>query len=84
MNEFNIKLFDSSGDPVYSGKITSDNIFVEVSSNASSEASSVVSSDGEIISAFRQDLIDRVDIVIMCLIVILSIRLIFNSIVGWK
>lgn len=84
MNEFNIRLFDSSGDPIYSGKITSDNIFVEVSSNASSEASMEASADGQIISAFRQDLIDRVDIVIMCLIVIMSFRLIFNSIVGWK
>lgn len=84
MNEFNLKLYNSSGDPVYTGKILSDNILVEVSSEASFEASAEASSDGQIINAFRQDLIDRVDIVIMCLVVILSIKLIFNSIVGWK
>lgn len=84
LNEFNIDLFNISGDPVYSGKITCDNILVDVSSEASSEASLEASSDAQIVNAFRQDFVDRVDIVIMVLIVMLSFKLIFNTIVGWK
>lgn len=84
MNKLNIKFYDVSGNAL-EGFIEYDKLIVSSDPDpVSFDASCEVSSDGQIVNAFRQDLIDRVDIVIMCLIVMLSIRLIFNSIVGWK